>query len=305
MILITLVAIFLLISLIKKLSQRSCYSSGEVSVSWQNQGGVSDVVSKWVLTINVDGETYSSENSSEVRDGDFVKMNVTGLPYKEEYNYNLSYQRIGMSRLVSLQEGTVSNNDMKFFSVEDLKSLVIYGPWVDTDKCSSQGKLMQERAVTRGDDDVTTEEREGTTDCCYQSDWGGDPTFCYSEGLRQQWRTVAGSCTGDDAATHWSEPCCYQSHWTSSYCENGTTSQTRKVTDACTGEDAYTARTASCIADMVPSQDRCGSAANWGKGLQCGGNNECCSSRGYCGTGPDYCNSESKTDYNAPEWTYS
>ena len=288
MILLTLVTILFLILV----TRRSRYSSGQVSVSWQNQGGVSGIVSKWILTINVDGETYSSENSSDVGDYDFVHMKVTDLPYKEQYNYNLSYQRFGLSRLVSLQEGTVSNNDMKFFSLEDLNRL-IYGPWVQTDKCGNEGKLLEERTVTRGGMLVETEERNSSTDCCYETEWS-DPK-CETDGKLRQRREAAGNCS-DLSTVKTTGDCCYQTAWEGKECIDGTVTQTRETAGACTGEDAYTTRTGSCNANLT-SGGQCGSQYG-----QCVSG--CCSIHGWCG-GVSYCGSQSQHDYHAPEWTYS
>ena len=305
MILITFVTIFLLILLIKKLSRRSCYSLGELIVSWKNEIGISGIVSKWVLTVNVDGQKYVSENASEVNDGDVVVMKVTDLPFKEEYDYNLSYVRVGSTKLLTLQEGQHSNDNTKFLSSEDVKSSLTYGPWTVTDRCTKQGKLIEERTLTR-DGDVTTEEQEGTAECCYQSDWRGDPTHCYSDGKRKQWRDVAGSCTGDDLLTYQEWDCCYKKAWSDANCEDGTITQNRQNVGAtCTGDDLYTYRTGSCIANMRSTLNRCGAGADWGRGVQCQNEGDCCSKYGDCGTGPDYCNSESKSEYNAPEWTYS
>ena len=240
MILITFVTIFLLILLIKKLSRRSCYSLGELIVSWKNEIGISGIVSKWVLTVNVDGQKYVSENANEVNDGDVVVMKVTDLPFKEEYDYNLSYVRIGLTKLLTLQEGQHSNDNTKFLSLEDVKSSLTYGPWTVTDRCSSRGKIIEERTETLGDN-VTTEEQDSSTDCCYQTDWVGNR--CDSDGKIRQTREAAGNC--DDLSTERALDCCYQTDWVGNRCEtDGKIRQTREVAGNC--DDLSTERALDC-----------------------------------------------------------
>jgi len=237
MILITFVTIFLMILLIKKLARRSCYSLGELIVSWKNETGISGIVSKWVLTVNVDGQKYVSENASEVNDGDVVVMKVTGLPFKEEYDYNLSYVRVGSTKLLTLHEGQHSNDNTKFLSLEDVSSLSLtYGSWAVTDRCSSRGKLIEERTLAG-----TTEEQDSSTDCCYQTEWVENCSFNRTTKKYKliQTREAAGSC--DDLNTRRSAYVGLCEISSNDRCGVGTgrLDGRCKDKDACCSEDGY------------------------------------------------------------------
>ena len=103
--------ILLLILLITRTSRRSYYNKGSVKLTWTNEKGTTDIVEKWVLTVDADGQNFKKENTVDVRDGDVVNMEISDLPYAGQYNYNLSYKRFDTTQLFNVQEGTVAQNE--------------------------------------------------------------------------------------------------------------------------------------------------------------------------------------------------
>jgi hypothetical protein len=121
-----------------------------------------------------------------------------------------------------------------------------YGPWIETDKCGNKGKLIENRTVTRGGNVIRTEERNGSTNCCYQTEWVGNT--CTPDGKSRQTREVAGNCS--DLSTEREVDCCYKSPWVDvdGVCSStGYVKQTRQVVGVCTGNDARTEQDAGCF----------------------------------------------------------
>jgi hypothetical protein len=168
-----------------------------------------------------------------------------------------------------------------------------YGPWTMTDKCSSNGKITEERTVTRGGN-VTKEEQDSSTECCYQTGWVGNT--CGSDGKIRQTREAAGNC--DDLSTERTLDCCYKTNWNGRRCIDGVVTQTREVVGAtCTGEgDEYTIRKRSCNNNLTTNAN-CGKR----KGECISG---CCSKFGWCGTGISYCYNNSEYNAASEDWSY-
>lgn len=117
-----MITVLLIIALLVLItwSRRSNYSTGRVALQWTNQDGTTNIVEKWILTVNADDETFKAENSVDVSDGDQVTMVIDNLPFKGQYDYNLSYKRFGSSSLFSIQEGTINNQEKLLLKTENI-----------------------------------------------------------------------------------------------------------------------------------------------------------------------------------------
>ena len=91
---------------------------------------------------------------------------------------------------------------------------------------------MQERTVTRGDN-VTKEEQDSSTECCYQTEWVNSGS-CKSDGKQTQVRTSTGPCT--DTSTTREIDCCFINNWGAyGECKDGWAYSSRVLVGSCSG----------------------------------------------------------------------
>lgn len=234
---IVIVLIVLLVFI--RCRRMSRYGSGNVMFTWTNQGGTTDVVEKWILTVKVGEEVFKAENAVDVSDGDEVTMKIENLPFEGQYKYNLSYKRFGSSSLFTIQEGTVSNDEQLTLNSHDLTTSAVNfdvdcvanyqddtcpaAPGNNEPGCGTKAKTTRRWTITQPSQangmacPPPTEEVEcgGINPCgtCVEKEWSEwsecHPQFGNKTRNREPTEETYGGCMGD--ASKWKiqdiQPC--------------------------------------------------------------------------------------------------
>jgi hypothetical protein len=216
----------------------TCDSDGKIRQTREAAGSCNDLSTEreldccyqteWVdNTCTPDGKMRQTREAAGNCDDLSTEREELDCCYQTEWANSGSCSSEG--KQLQTREAAGNCNDL---STERTIDCNFYGPWTVTDRCSRQGKLIEERTVTRGGN-VTKEEQDSSTDCCYQTGWVNSGS-CKSNGKQTQVRTSTGPC--EDTSTTREIDCCYQTIW-SAYgeCKDGWAYSSRGLVGSCSG----------------------------------------------------------------------